>query len=180
MENGSDACPQAKGIEENLLHRVICRGLTRCLPDKGDVRSLVRTMLAYATSEDELLIEKQSLELSIKELRQKADEAETMRERTEGNTKPYVEQIKKYFASISQLRKRLAEVTQQLESSEDFQNEINHIDGMFKNEEITFEEYDDDIVRYLIDSIRVTDDRKLIINIKGGGSITEELCENEE
>lgn len=71
-------------------------------------------------------------------------------------------------------------MTQQLESSEDFQNKINHIDGMFKNEEITFEEYDNDIVRYLIDSIRVTDDRKLIINIKGGGSITEELCENEE
>lgn len=86
MENGSDACPQAKGIEENLLHKVICRGLTKCLPDKGDVRTLVRTMLAYATSEDELLIEKQSLESSIKELRQKADEAETMRERTEGNT----------------------------------------------------------------------------------------------
>lgn len=180
MENGSDACPQAKGIEENLLHKVICRGLTKCLPDKGDVRTLVRTMLAYATSEDELLIEKQSLESSIKELQQKADEAETMRERTEGNTESYVEQIKKYFASISQLRKRLAEVTQQLESSEDFQNEINHIDGMFKDEEITFEEYDDDIVRYLIDSIRVTDDRKLIINIKGGGNITEELCENEE
>jgi len=179
-ENGSDACPQTKGIEEKLLHRVICRGLTRSIHVKGDVRSLVRTMLAYATSEDELLVEKQSLESAIKELKQKASEAVEMRERTEGNKELYEEEIVKYYASISQLRERLDGVIQQLEKSEDFQTEMNHIDGMFKDEEISLEEYDDDIVRYLVDSIRVTDDRKLIINFKGGSSITEDLCESDD
>ena len=43
-----------------------------------------------------------------------------------------------------------------------------------------FAEYDDDIVRYLIDSIRVTDDLKLIINVKGGVSVTEELYQKED
>lgn len=38
-----------------------------------------------------------------------------------------------------------------------------------------FTEFDDDIVRYLIDNIRVTDDLQLIINVKGGASVTENL-----
>lgn len=180
VENGSDACPQAKGIEEELLHRVICRGLTRCMPNKGDVRSLVRTMLAYATSEDELLVKKQSIETAIKDLQQKVAETAEMREKTTGSKKPYEEQIEKYFASIAQLREQLNEIKKQLEKSEDFQAEMSRLDGMFKDEEITFQKYDDDIVRYLVDSILVTDDRKIIINIKGGGSITENLCEHEE
>lgn len=33
---------------------------------------------------------------------------------------------------------------------------------------------------YLIDSIRVTDDLKLIINVKGGVSVTEELDQKED
>ena len=57
---------------------------------------------------------------------------------------------------------------------------MSRIDGMFNDEEISFEEYDDDIIRYLVESIRVTEERKLIINIKGGGSITEDLCEKED
>lgn len=33
---------------------------------------------------------------------------------------------------------------------------------------MSFEEYDDSIVRYLVPSIRVTEDMNLIINIKSG------------
>lgn len=180
LENGNEACPQVKGIEEQLLHKAICRGLTKCIPDADDVKSLVVTMLAYATSEDELLIEKQTLESGIQELQNKAYEAEDMCIKTQGNKEPYMEQIKKYYASIAQLRTRLEEVKKQLDNSEDFQAEMSRIDGMFKDEEISFEEYDDDIIRYLVESIRVTEDRKLVINIKGGGSVIEDLCEKKD
>ena len=95
--------------------------------------------------------------------------------RTEGNKEPYMEQIKKYYSSIAELRARITEITKQLEESDEFQTEMQQIDSWLENEEILFAEYDDDIVRYLIDSIRVTDDLKLIINVKGGVSVTEEL-----
>lgn len=90
-----------------------------------------------------------------------------------------MEQIKKYYASIAQLRERLSGVKEQLETSDDFQAEMSQIDEWLQSEDISFEEFDDDIARYLIESIRVTDDLKLVINIKGGGSITEKLCEND-
>ena len=56
MEKGSDSCPQSKGVEESLLHEAICRALTKCIPDKGDVKELVKTMLVYATSGDQMML----------------------------------------------------------------------------------------------------------------------------
>ena len=100
--------------------------------------------------------------------------------RTEGNKEPCMEQIKKYYSSIAELRARITEITKQLEESDEFQTEMQQIDSWLENEEILFAEYDDDIVRYLIDSIRVTDDLKLIINVKGGVSVTEELYQKED
>lgn len=91
-----------------------------------------------------------------------------------------MEQIKKYYSSIAELRARITEITKQLEESDEFQTEMQQIDSWLENEEILFAEYDDDIVRYLIDSIRVTDDLKLIINVKGGVSVTEELDQKED
>jgi len=180
LENGDSGCPQAKGIEETLLHKVVCRGLSKCIADAGDVKTLVKTMLAYATSNDAVLLECQTIETSIKELQSKAEEAEIMCCKTKGNKEMYMEKIKEYYASISRLRIRLNGLKKQLENNEDFQAELSLFDKLFDDEAISFTEYDDDIVRYLIESIRVTDDYKLVINIKGGGSVTEDLSENND
>lgn len=67
-----------------------------------------------------------------------------------------------------------------MKKSDEFQTEMQQIDRWLENEDILFAEYDDDIVRYLIESIRVTDDLKLIINVKGGASVTEELYQRED
>ena len=92
----------------------------------------------------------------------------------------YMDQIKKYYASIAQMRERLNGIKQQLQNSEDFQAEINRIDSWFKDEVVSFDEFDDNIVRYLVESIRVTDDSKIVINVKGGGSVTESLILEEK
>lgn len=139
------------------------------------MRSFIRTRIAYATSEDAVLLERQTLENAIKEIQEKANEAEDMCIKTEGNKQPYLEQIKKYYASITELRERIKLIKQQIENNDTFQSELKQIDAWLESEEISFAEYDDTIVRYLIDSISVTDDQKLLIRLKGGSIITEEL-----
>lgn len=176
IEKGNDGCPQSKGIEETMLHEAICRALTKCIPDKGDVKQLVKTMLVYATSGDQAMLEYQSVENAIKEIQAKANDAELMCIRTEGNKEPYLEQIKKYYASIARMRERLDELKKQFENSDTYRSELSQIEEWLSEEEVSFDEYDDSIVRYLVSSIRVTEDMNLIINIKGGGSITEPLC----
>lgn len=175
LENGNSACPQSKGIDETVLHSAICRGLSKSIPDARDVKSFIRMQIAYTTSEDAVLVECQTLENAIKEIQEKANEAEDMCIRTEGNKQPYMEEIKKYYASITELRERIKLIKQQLENNDTFQSELKQIESWLESEDISFAEYDDSIVRYLIDSIRVTDDQKLLIGLKGGTIITEEL-----
>ncbi len=176
MENGDKGCPQGKGIEEKALHAAICRGLTKSIPDTEAVKSLVRTMLAYAGSENELLLEYQTVEASIRDLQSRDNEAEELCIRTEGNKEPYMEQIRKCYAAISEYRKRASQIKEQLESNEDFQAELHRINNWLDGETVSFSQYDDEIVRYLVDSIRVTAEMELIIHLKGGISIRETVC----
>lgn len=174
-ETGDDGCPQARGIEETVLHNAICRGLTNCIPETGEVKKMVALMLACATSKDKMILEWQEVQKEIKELMKKADAAETMCFKTQGNKEPYMEQIKKCYACIAQLREREAELKKKLERSESFQAELEQISGWIEEDEISFEEYNDDIVRYLVECIYITGDQKLIINMKGGDTVIEEI-----
>lgn len=85
-----------------------------------------------------------------------------------------MEQIKKYYASIAQMRERIKGIKKQIEQSEEYQADIAQIDKWLGDEEVSFAEFDD-IVRYLVDSVRATDDQKIIITVKGGATVAEEL-----
>lgn len=174
-EKGDNGCPQSRGVEETVLHNAICHGLTNCIPETGEVKNMVALMLACATSKDKILMEWQEVQKEIKELMRKADAAETMCIKTQGNKEPYMEQIKKYYASIAQLRERDAELKKKLERNEEFQTELKQISEWIEADEISFAEYNDDIVRYLVDSICITEDFKLVINMKGGDTVVEEI-----
>ena len=86
---------QEKGVEESILHKAICRGVTNCIPETGEVKKMVALMLTCDTSKDKMLMEWQEVQQEIKELMKKADAAETMCFKTQGNKEPYMEQIKK-------------------------------------------------------------------------------------
>ena len=174
-ENGDDGCPQARGIEETVLHDAICRGLTNCIPETGEVKKMVALMLACATSKDKMLMEWQEVQKEIKELMRKAEAAETMCFKTQGNKEPYMEQIKKDYASIARLREQDAELKKKLERNEEFQTELKQIGEWIEADEISYAEYNDDIVRYLVERIYITEDFKLVINMKGGDTVVEEI-----
>lgn len=174
-EKGDNGCPQSRGIEETALHNAICRGLTNCIPETVEVKNMVALMLACATSKDKMLMEWQEVQKEIKELMRKADAVETMCIKTQGNKEPYMEQIKKCYASIAQLRERDAELKKKLERNEEFQTELKQIGEWIEADEISFAEYNDDIVRYLVERIYITEDFKLVINMKGGDTVVEEI-----
>lgn len=175
MEKGNDACPQSKGIEEHILHAAICRGLTKSIPCENDVRNTVKTLLAYSLSDNRLLLEYQSLDNMINELKAKAETAEKMCLATGGNKDLYIEEIKKCYASIADVRNQMTERKAQIDKSPEYKTELEKIEACISDEEIGFTEYNDEIIRYLVSSITVTEDMKIVITIKGGVKITEPI-----
>ncbi len=175
MEKGNDACPQSKGIEEHILHAAICRGLTKSIPCENDVQNTVKTLLAYSLSDNRLLLEYQSLENMINELKAKAETAEKICLAAGGNNDLYIEEIKKCYASIADVRNQMTELKAQIDKSPEYKTELEKIDACISDEEIGFSEYNDEIIRYLVSSITVTEDMKIVITLKGGVKITEPI-----
>ncbi len=77
------------------------------------------------------------------------------------------------------MRERIEELKQKIDNNGEFQTEIKQVSGWFEEKEVSFAEYNDDIVRYLVERIYVTEDLKLIITIKGGQTIVEEIYTTE-
>lgn len=48
--------------------------------------------------------------------------------RTEGNKEPYLEQIKKYYASIARMREKVNELKSQLENSDTYKSELKQVE----------------------------------------------------
>ena len=84
-------------------------------------------------------------------------------------------EIKKCYASIADARNQMTELKTQIDKSPEYKTELEKIDACISDEKIGFTEYNDEIVRYLVSSITVTEDMKIIITLKGGVKITEPI-----
>ena len=111
----------------------------------------------------------------INELKAKAENAEKMCLATGGNKDLYIEEIKKCYASIADVRNRMTELKAQIDKSPEYKTELEKIEACISDEEIGFTEYNDEIIRYLVSSITVTEDMKIVITLKGGVKITEPI-----
>ena len=94
---------------------------------------------------------------------------------TGGNKDLYIEEIKKCYASIADVRNQVTELKAQIDKSPEYKTELEKIDACISDEKIGFTEYNDEIVRYLVSSITVTEDMKIVIALKGGVKITEPI-----
>ena len=161
-----------KSSENSTLH---VAAYSRVSTSENDVRNTVKTLLAYSLSDNQLLLEYRSLENMINELKAKAETAEKMCLATGGNKDLYIEEIKKCYASVADVRNQMTELKAQIDKSPEYKTELEKINAYISDEEIGFTEYNDEIIRYLVSSITVTEDMKIVITLKGGVKITEPI-----
>ena len=71
----------------------------------------------------------------INELKAKAETAEKMCLATGGNKNLYIEEIKKCYASIADVRNQMTELKAQIDKSPEYKNELEKIDACISDEE---------------------------------------------
>jgi len=101
----------------------------------------------------------------------------TMSMRTEGDTEKFEVEIRKISDQLCAMRSQLEVARSQTQSSEKVNQEIESIKAFLADTEINFSEYNEIVVRKLIECIRVMPDRKLVIVLKGGITIEEQIAE---
>lgn len=175
IEHGKKYCSISKGIEETKLHQTICRALQKGIEENHEVFSLIKANLSYAVSGSESSFDVMSIENQIAEKQQDVKSLIQLNLKSVGNSKKYEAEIAKIYAEIMALREQLKQAEKNVENNIKINKEIARAVKWLDEYGIVFEEYDDVVVRRLVDTIRVNSDDTITVYLKGGVEITENI-----
>ena len=166
-ENGVSNCSMP-GIEEKQLHAAICRCLNRLFTKQDETLRLLQGNLQAAVSgqngsNDVYLLEKQILALQ-----EESESLMTMMGKTDGDTAKYMTAIEENFKKVKDLRTQLEIEKCKQGNTTEASAEMERILAIFRDCAIGFDEYDDVVIRRLVECIRVMKDKKIVVVLKGG------------
>ena len=137
---------------------------------------LILSGLSYAVTGDDNILDAYVIEQKIKDLKQDMEDMITMSMRTEGDTEKFEVEIRKISDQLCAMRSQLEVARTQTQASEKVNQEIESIKMFLADTEINFSEYNEIVVRKLIECIRVMPDGTLVIVLKGGMTIEEQIA----
>lgn len=92
----------------------------------------------------------------------------TMMNSTGGDTTKYMVAIEENFKKVKDLRAQLEIAKCKQENKAEVSVEMERFMEIFNREEIGFTEFDDIVIRRLVECIRVMKDKKIVVILKGG------------
>lgn len=167
IENGEQVC-DAIGAEEQKLQKAICRCLNKLFTKQDETMRLIQRNLEYAVSGQSGAGTVYVLEKQIVDLQEESENLMTMMNTTGGNTEKYVLAIEENFKKIKTLRQQLETEKCKLQTDGSHSALIERLSDMFSSDSISFDEYDDIVVRRLVECIRVMKDKRIVVVLKGG------------
>ncbi len=175
VEHGTVYCKKSVSIDEEKLHEAICRGLRNAFAYREEVSDLILSGLSYAVTGDDNILDAYVIEQKIRELKQDMEDMIMMSMRTEGNAEKFEIEIRKISDQLCAMREQLDIARNQMSASEKVNTEIENIRSFLADTEINFAEYNEIVVRKLVECIRVMPDSKIVIVLKGGMTIEEKV-----
>lgn len=138
-------------------HRIVSDG-GNAFEYRDEVSELILSGLSYAVTGDDNILDAYVIEQKIKDLKQDMEDMITMSMRTEGDTEKFEVEIRKISDQLCAMRSQLEVARSQTQASEKVNQEIESIKAFLADTEINFSEYNEIVVRKLIECIRVMPD----------------------
>lgn len=176
IDNGREACQNSIALHEETLHRAICKGLLKAYSDFDGAMDCITTALAYATTSNDDILDVYAIEQQMKQIDATLDEIIVLRERTQGDKTKYDTEIRKLSQQLVALRQQRDMEKQKMEAMPKAKAEIERMKKMFEEKE-NFITYRDEVVRCVVECIRVADKETLTIILKGGYTVDVKLDE---
>lgn len=173
IEHGKKYCPYSKGLEENKLHSVICRALKAAMNENAEALALIKANLAYAVTGDEANLDLGAIEKRIKEATKEMENYMASYRNTGGDKTRYLECIQKVADEIKSLRAQEATAKAKLEKSTEVNSEIKRLCDWLDSHDTSFSEYDDMVIRRVVECIKVFKDGTIKVITKFGTEATE-------
>lgn len=169
LKNGIKAnCKNSPTLKEEPLHHAIMTAINNVIEDKGDYigafrENVIRVIGGYSTKgitteyDDQINdLQKQMLNLIEENAKQGAVADE------------FDEEYKSISNQINELKKAKVRLVQRQKKEEDYEEKVLEMDKTLRTVNPRVKEYDQDLVRRLIQSIKVKKGMKLEIQFKSG------------
>ena len=166
-ENGKSHC-SCGGIEEKKLHQAICICLNKLFTKKDETIRLLQNNLRYAISGEDTENIIFQLERQILILQEESEAWMRMMNSTTGDTEKYFASIQTNFVKIKDLRRQIEIAKCGSKSDPAYLDEKSRLEELFKSGTVSFDEFDDVVVRRLVECIRVMADKRISVLMKGG------------
>lgn len=170
LEHGKKYCKDSPTVEENDLHTAIINGINKLIESKEEIRENLRlgliTAISNETEENEEIIKSRIEELNgeikdlLKEITSIDDEANDERFRE------ITEEVRKLQSKLQE--RKASKIVDQQQNAK-----IQEIVKTIENMEYEIEEYDEALIKKIIEKIKIIDKEKIEINFYGGIKIEE-------
>ena len=142
---------------------------------KQDVLNLILSNLAYAVTGEDDTLEMYAIEKQLKTLSGIMDETMELAASSTGDGKRFQEEMKSLSSQMVVLREQLEIIKGRIDSNKKVNEEIENIKQCMSADSLDFSEYNDVTIRRLVEYIRVMKDNSIIIVLKGGMQIQENI-----
>ena len=170
LRNGTRYCKNSPTIEESVLHIAVLQAINQVLENKGDFvqtfRKNVVTALTHDTEDSEYAEEKKNLQKAMAELIQQQAQQN-------GDKTAFEERCQVITAQIEALEMKQIKAASRDEKS----RKMEDIENFLDKTNCVLTEYDDKLVRQMIQNINVVNARKVEVVFKSGITVEEILPE---
>lgn len=176
LQFGKKYCKSSPTIGEDILHQAIVRAINRFNQENETTyRLLMKASLSDALgiggSNEEMELLTRRIDSLNKKMMALVSEAVAEGQSIDDNEGEF----KEISDEIAQLNNRVSAIKELMTNDENAKNRLESINAKVEELKDGITEYDDTIVRQMIECIKVYDDNKIEVIFGGGTSIIEEL-----
>lgn len=176
IEHGTQYCKNSPSLEESKLHQAIVRAINRFNQENETTyRLLMKASLSDALgiggSNEEMELLTRRIDSLNKKMMALVSEAVAEGQSIDDNEGEF----KEISDEIAQLNNRVSAIKELMTNDENAKNRLESINTKVEELKDGITEYDDTIVRQMIECIKVYDDNKIEVIFGGGTSIIEEF-----
>lgn len=153
----------------------LCRALKKAVNDNSEALALIKANLTYAVTGDETNLDLGAIEKRIKEATKEMEEYMVNYRNTGGDKTRYLECIQSAADEIKALRGQLETAKTKLEKSNEVNAEIKRLCDWLDCHDTSFSEYDDMVIRRVVECIKVYKDGTIKVITKFGTEATETI-----
>ena len=175
LTNGVKKCGDSETLEEEALNRAVMEAIHRITRNDGDFvgafrQNVIRVIGNYGKEQ-----ESDEYEDKIKEKQQEMVALIAENAKTGSYTQEFDERYQSIAEEIETLKKEQKEARKKKRLAENYEQRVKDMDAFIKGSTCQIQEFDNDLVRRLISSIKVVSAEKLIIQFQSGIVMEQEI-----